>query len=157
VVDLHICADAQDLATRFAAALAETIATAVARTGRCALALSGGNTPRRVHQRLASAYRREVRWDAVDVFWGDERYVPADDPRSNYRMARETLLEPVGLPRGQRASDAHGSGLSGRRGARVRADAASVLRRGVASVRRAAARLGADGHTAVVVPRLTRA
>ena len=98
MVDLHICADAQDLATRFAAALAETIATAVARTGRCALALSGGNTPRRVHQRLAAAYRREVRWDAVDVFWGDERYVPADDPRSNYRMARETLLEPVACP-----------------------------------------------------------
>ena len=78
--------------------MAETISTAVARAGRCALALSGGNTPRRVHERLASAYRREIRWDAVDVFWGDERYVPADDPRSNYRMARETLLEPVACP-----------------------------------------------------------
>jgi 6-phosphogluconolactonase len=98
VTQLHICSDAQDLATRFAAASVEMIAAIVARTGRCALALSGGNTPRRVHQRLASTHRREIRWDAVDVFWGDERYVPADDPRSNYHMARETLLEHVACP-----------------------------------------------------------
>ena len=95
---IHIGADAQDLAARFAAALVEMIATRVARTGRCALALSGGNTPRRVHTLLGSTYRREVRWDAVHVFWGDERYVPPDDPRSNQGMARETLLDHVPCP-----------------------------------------------------------
>jgi 6-phosphogluconolactonase len=100
VHDAHIVTDAQDLAARFAAAVAEMIAADVARAGRCALALSGGNTPRRVYQLLASTYRREIRWDAVHLFWGDERYVPPEDPRSNQRMARQTLLDHVPCPEG---------------------------------------------------------
>ena len=95
---MNIGTNAEDLATRFAAALVEMIAADVAQAGRCALALSGGHTPRRVHQLLASTYRHEIRWDAVHVFWGDERYVPPQDPRSNQRMARETLLDHVPCP-----------------------------------------------------------
>jgi 6-phosphogluconolactonase len=74
---------------------------AIASRGRFSVALSGGNTPRRLHEILATEpYRHQIQWGAVHVFWGDERCVPADDPRSNFRMARETLLDHVPIPPG---------------------------------------------------------
>jgi 6-phosphogluconolactonase len=59
---------------------------------RCTLALSGGETPRPVYQRLAELLEREV-WRRVEIYFADERCVPPDDPASNYRMVRETLLD----------------------------------------------------------------
>ncbi len=60
------------------------------------VALSGGSTPRRFHALLAaSPLREQVDWAHVQFFWGDERCVPPDHPDSNYRMARETLLDVV--------------------------------------------------------------
>ena len=60
------------------------------------VALSGGSTPRRFHALLAAApLGEQVDWSRVQFFWGDERCVPPDDPDSNYRMARETLLDVV--------------------------------------------------------------
>lgn len=60
------------------------------------VALSGGSTPRTFHQVLASPpYRDRIDWATVQYYWGDERFVPPDDPESNYRMARETLLSRV--------------------------------------------------------------
>ncbi len=66
--------------------------------GRFLVALSGGSTPRALHQALVAHYRDLIPWERVQVFWSDERCVPPDDPESNYRMARETLLEQVPLP-----------------------------------------------------------
>ena len=58
-----------------------------------ALALSGGSTPRAFHSLLvAPPYRDQIDWESLQYFWGDERFVPPDDPESNYRMALETLL-----------------------------------------------------------------
>jgi len=72
---------------------------AIATRGRFCVALSGGSTPRRLYEILAAApFREQVNWQAVNIFWGDERCVPADDLRSNFRMARETLLNHVPLP-----------------------------------------------------------
>jgi 6-phosphogluconolactonase len=62
--------------------------------------LSGGSTPRTLHGLLASDFRDQIPWADVHVFWGDERYVSPDDPDSNYRMARETLLDHVPCPAG---------------------------------------------------------
>ena len=57
------------------------------------LALSGGSTPRTFHSMLvAPPYRDQVDWESMQYFWGDERFVPPDDPESNYHMAFETLL-----------------------------------------------------------------
>jgi 6-phosphogluconolactonase len=70
---------------------------AISARGRFAVALSGGSTPRVLHARLASAHRRSLDWTRVEFFWSDERAVPPDHPDSNYRMARETLLEPIGI------------------------------------------------------------
>ncbi|HEX8982440.1 MAG TPA: 6-phosphogluconolactonase [Ktedonobacterales bacterium] len=60
------------------------------------VALSGGSTPRRFHAMLAaSPLREQVDWSRIQFFWGDERCVAPDDAESNYRMARETLLDAV--------------------------------------------------------------
>ena len=74
----------------------------IAATGRCTVALSGGSTPGPVYQSLAaSPLRDEVDWSRVYVFWGDERTVPPESDQSNYRLARETLLDHVPIPAGQ--------------------------------------------------------
>ena len=60
------------------------------------IALSGGSTPRRLFARLAAEpYRSQVDWSSVRVFWGDEREVPPDHEDSNYRMAKDNLLDCV--------------------------------------------------------------
>ncbi len=85
-----------DGAADFIAGLA---AQAITKRGRFTIALSGGGTPRPIYARLASAgYRERVDWSRVHIFFGDERCVPPDDARSNYRMAREALLDHVTLP-----------------------------------------------------------
>ena len=74
-------------------------AGAIAGTGRFTLALAGGSTPRAAYTLLASpAYASRVDWGLVQVIWGDERCVPPSDPRSNYRMAKEALLDRVPIP-----------------------------------------------------------
>lgn len=70
----------------------------IAAHGRFSVALSGGGTPQAMFKLLAAQYRDAIAWDKVFVFWGDERFVPPDDEESNYRMARETLLDHVPLP-----------------------------------------------------------
>jgi len=59
-------------------------------------AVSGGDTARRSYQRLADDAGSQIDWWKVDVYWGDERCVPLDDPASNYHLVREALLERVG-------------------------------------------------------------
>ncbi len=80
-----------DSAEDVAAAAAADIAEAV-RDGARSLVLAGGNTPRRCYELLAHL---DVAWGRVSVLFGDERCVHADHPDSNYRMAREALLDHV--------------------------------------------------------------
>jgi 6-phosphogluconolactonase len=92
-----------DLVSLSRAALEETLAIiqgAVAKRGRFAIALSGGHTPEKMFSLWAQTaqYRDKTPWDRVHLFWSDERYVPANDPRSNYHMARETLTSRVPVP-----------------------------------------------------------
>jgi len=66
---------------------------------RFAIALSGGSTPQATHALLAGdEYRDRIDWARWHVFFGDERRVPLDDERSNYRSAREALLAHVPIP-----------------------------------------------------------
>jgi 6-phosphogluconolactonase len=69
---------------------------AIAAGGRFAVALSGGSTPKRVYSLLAGD--RNLPWDKIHIFFGDERHVPPADPESNYRMANESLLSRVPVP-----------------------------------------------------------
>ena len=78
--------------------IAELAARAIRERGRFTIALSGGSTPRPIYDRLAAAVTAErIDWSKVQIFFGDERCVPPDDSRSNYRMAREVLLDRVPL------------------------------------------------------------
>jgi 6-phosphogluconolactonase len=72
---------------------------AIRASGRFVVALSGGSTPNALYDLLATeSHAGRVDWARVDVFWGDERCVPPEDPASNYRAARERLLARVPLP-----------------------------------------------------------
>jgi len=71
------------------------IQAAIAERGRCTIALAGGSTPKPLYEQLAKA---AINWQRLHVFWGDERYVPADHPDSNEGMARKAWLDQVPLP-----------------------------------------------------------
>lgn len=97
--ELRVYGDAEQLARAAAELFVTLAAESIKARGRFRVALSGGSTPRRVYELLASnGFRRRVDWDRVDFFWGDERYVPADDRDSNYRMTAEALLRQVPVP-----------------------------------------------------------
>lgn len=95
---LHVYETAE-LAPATAEYIAETAERALAERGRFSIALSGGSTPRPVYQLLAQPpYRDRIDWSRTHIWWGDERCVPPDDQQSNYRLAREALLDQVPLP-----------------------------------------------------------
>jgi 6-phosphogluconolactonase len=89
-----VAADLASLATAAAADVRAIAAAAIAARGRFRIALAGGSTPRALYPHLVAG----IDWTRTDVFFGDERAVRPDDPQSNYRMARETLLEPARVP-----------------------------------------------------------
>ena len=96
---IAVYADSESLG-RAAAQLFASKAQGAVEAGRFfSVALAGGGTPPRTYELLATRpLRDEIPWERVHVFWGDERCVPVDDPRSNVRMARDALLEHVPIP-----------------------------------------------------------
>jgi 6-phosphogluconolactonase len=96
--DLRVFSDLDELSLHAAESAVIVIRDAVQARGTCSLALSGGSTPPRLYALLASRFREDIPWAGVHIFWGDERYVPPDDSRSNYGMARKTLLDHVPCP-----------------------------------------------------------
>jgi len=89
----------EDLPEVAAQRIAQVIRRAIVLNGHAAVALAGGTTPRSVYRRLAKI--GEIPWEKIDVYFGDERAVSPDDPQSNYRMARESLLDAVPIPPAQ--------------------------------------------------------
>jgi 6-phosphogluconolactonase len=97
--EISIHPDRESLIREAANVIVDLAASAIQEHGRFALALAGGDTPRPVYARMADpAQARRVDWARVEVFFGDERSVPPDDSRSNYRMVREALLDHVRIP-----------------------------------------------------------
>jgi 6-phosphogluconolactonase len=80
------------VAERPAHDVAERLAAAARAGGH--IVLTGGSTPRSAYELAAGL---EADWQAVELWWGDERCVPADDERSNYRMAKEALIDRVSV------------------------------------------------------------
>lgn len=99
-MDTRVFPDLEALSRGVLDELMRIMQDAVARRGRFAIALSGGRTPATLYSLWAQddKYKAATPWDRVHLFWGDERYVPHDDPLSNYRMTRETLIERVPIP-----------------------------------------------------------
>lgn len=72
-----------------------SLQNALAERGQFTIALAGGSTPKPLYEAIAS---QDLPWDKIHVFWGDERYVPADHPDSNEGMARRAWLDQVAIP-----------------------------------------------------------
>lgn len=78
---------------------AKLVSESLSGPGHRAICLTGGSTPKPVYQRLArEPYRGELHWDRVHWFWGDDRFVPQDDERSNAAMARSAFLDCLPIP-----------------------------------------------------------
>lgn len=72
---------------------------AVGERRKFTIALSGGSTPKKLYELLASpAWQSRVPWDKTEFFWGDERYVPSTDPSSNFHMTQQAMLSHVNIP-----------------------------------------------------------
>jgi 6-phosphogluconolactonase len=96
---VNICGDSSDLAVKAADLIIQTALDAIAQRGRFTFVLSGGATPEKTYSLLAQAGRASaIDWPRVYLFFGDERFVPAEDPRSNFGMVRRNLLAHVPIP-----------------------------------------------------------
>jgi 6-phosphogluconolactonase len=120
--------------------------------------LSGGSTPRRLYERLATpTIASRFPWPRVHWFWGDERFVPHDDPDSNYRMAREAFLSGVPIP----SDHIYAIPTAGLSPEQAAAAYETTLKRSYGADRLAPNRplfdvtllgIGEDGHTASLFP-----
>lgn len=91
--------DADEVARAAAEEMVTVAHESIEARGRFLLALSGGSTPRRLYELLAgSPYRERISWADAEFFWSDERAVDPGHPASSFRMAREALLEKLGVP-----------------------------------------------------------
>jgi 6-phosphogluconolactonase len=100
--DVVVESDADALASTVAAALVARLAAAQAVHGTASVVLTGGGVGIAVLERMAGLAEEPIRetvdWEEVDVWWGDERYVPADSDERNEKQARAALLARVGVP-----------------------------------------------------------
>jgi 6-phosphogluconolactonase len=102
VKGVEILQDPLDLARRVAQQFVGSATEAFAARNRFHVALAGGSTPTLAYQILATPeFAKRINWELVHFWWGDERCVPPDDPQSNYRMAKEALLDRVPIVREQ--------------------------------------------------------
>ena len=153
-MDTRVFSDIDALSRGALEELLRVMQDAIKQRGRFAIALSGGHTPAKLYARWARAAEHGVQtpWDRVHLFWGDERYVAQDDPLSNYRMTRETLIEhvpipaanvhpvPTSLPTPEKAARAYEADLRGFFGNDAPAFDLQLLG------------LGVEGHTASLFP-----
>ncbi len=99
VSEVRVFENAAELMEAAAEEILKAALQAVSERGRFTWALSGGSTPRGLYRLLASdPFRGRMPWEAIHFFWGDERHVPPDHPESNYRMAREAMLDAAPVP-----------------------------------------------------------
>ena len=152
-MDVRTFADPAALAEGAAREFLSVVEAAIAARGRCLFVLSGGSTPRAMYERLAVLGADSgVDWRKVLFFWGDERSVPPEHRESNYRMARESLLEPLGIDPEQAyrmPAEAEDIEAAAREYERVIAEVTGVRPgHGVPQFDLVLLGLGPDGHTA---------
>ena len=126
----------EDVAESAAAEIASALSE-----GARTLVLAGGNTPKRTYELLT---RTDVTWGRVTVLFGDERCVPPDHPDSNYRLAREVLLDRVAPGSVHR--------IAGELGPDEAAELYSRIVAALAPLDVVLLGAGEDGHTASLFP-----
>jgi 6-phosphogluconolactonase len=92
---VEVLPDKASLLQRSLEVVLSKMQAAIQEHGQCAIALAGGGTPKPLYEALST---QDLPWEKVHVFWGDERYVPADHPDSNQGMARSAWLDKVDIP-----------------------------------------------------------
>ena len=96
---IQIHRDKDELVAAAAETFVQLAGESIAARGHFSVALAGGSTPRALHTLLATPeLASKVDWSHVHLFWGDERSVPPEHDDSNFRMARETLIDHVPIP-----------------------------------------------------------
>lgn len=151
----QIYPDTKELTSAAARAIVDLAQRALRERGRFLWVLSGGSTPEPVYREIARHHAHAIDWRRVHVFWGDERCVAPDDPRSNYGNAQKLLFDHVPVPL---------TGIHRIRGEDEPRRAAADYEREIESVRAGITAgalfdlvllgLGADGHTASLFPGL---
>ena len=91
--------DIEALSTAAAERIVAIARASVAERGRFSIALAGGNTPKRTYRLLIERHRGEIEWPSWEILFGDERFVPWDDDRSNFKMATAALLAEAPIPK----------------------------------------------------------
>ena len=148
--------DAEEACRRAAQVFIDAAHESIASCGRFTVSLSGGSTPKRLYSLLAQPeWASRVDWTKVHIFWGDERVVPPDDEKSNYRMTREALLSKINIP----AENVHRvmteTGTPEEAAAAYEAEVRNVLAPKPTDVARfdlVLLGLGSNGHTASLFP-----
>lgn len=154
--EIFVSKNLEELSRAAAELFVETARSRIAATGSFFAALSGGATPRRLYELLATSdYSGRIAWPKVHLFQVDERLVPPSHPDSNFRMIREAWLAPLRM----RRDNFH-------RMAGEQADAGEAARQYVSELQRAIPNregncprfdlvflgMGNDGHTASLFP-----
>ncbi|MEW6581687.1 MAG: 6-phosphogluconolactonase [Actinomycetota bacterium] len=149
--ELVVTATAEDAAREAARRVACAIRDARAARGVAHVALAGGGTPRRAYELLAPQL---ADWRDVHLWFGDERCVPPDDPDSNHRLVRESLLARVEIP-ADRVHRIRGELPPAQAAAAYADELVRVVPPSPGGVPRldlALLGVGADGHTASLFP-----
>jgi 6-phosphogluconolactonase len=145
---ITIVPDPDTLARTAADELRNIVGEAVRERGVCHVALSGGSTPKALFDVLAAHGRAWLPWDKVVLWWGDERTVPPDHKDSNYGMAKQHLLDPLGIARAHRMEGERDPGAAARdyeRAMTAELGSPPVLDYNLMG-------MGKDGHTASLFP-----
>jgi 6-phosphogluconolactonase len=101
-MQLNISKNTDELSENAANWMTDYIQTVLQKQDRFTIALSGGSTPKKLYQLLATdKFKNKIDWHKLHVFWGDERYVPFSDERNNAKMAFDVLLNRVPIPLAQ--------------------------------------------------------
>lgn len=99
-MNLHTYQNPDDVANAVACWMINYIDEALKKQPFFSLVLSGGSTPKKLYQLLSSeTYKRQIDWNKIHIFFGDERFVPFDDERNNAKMAYDSLLNHVSILR----------------------------------------------------------
>jgi 6-phosphogluconolactonase len=99
---LHIYQNKEELADELAQWMCDIIESTLQNQEFFTLALSGGETPQILYQKLATpGFKEKIDWKRVHIFWGDERAVPFNDDRNNAKMACDILIDHINIPSAQ--------------------------------------------------------
>ena len=150
--DLRAHADASALADAVARSIIDAGEAGIASSGRFAIALAGGETPRAAYELVGDRYATALDWTKVHVYFTDERFVPPDDARSNFAMADRAWLSRVAIPPAQVHAIPTTNGTPAACAARYDRVLRDTFARRDGTFDLTIMGIGTDGHTASLFP-----